>query len=79
MEKQFFYRPQIPIFLSYVISNENTTLSLAKTSTKSPVFQIKTVSCTARMIFTCFLAKFRYLWLQNIAKSQLESLEISKQ
>ena len=79
MEKQFFYRPQIPIFLSYVISNENTTLSLAKTSTKSLVFQIKTVSCTVRMIFTCFLAKFRYLWLQNIAKSQLESLEISKQ
>ena len=48
---------------------------LAKTSAKTPAFSIKTVSSFVFMIFTCFTAKFRHLWLQNIANKQLESLQ----
>ena len=62
-------------FLVMPLATEMQHIPLAKTSAKTPVFSIKTVSCFVFMIFTCFTAKFHHLWLQNIANKQLESLK----
>ena len=74
-ENGFSYGSQIPIFLSYALSDGNSTL--AKATAKTPDFPIRNVSCFVFITFTCFTAKFCHLWLQNITNKQLESLQQS--